>query len=184
MASHGTSHGTSPPSWPTGCATSSIPRCRHIPFVSVDPRQEDSFPGPRVGVHPRRTGKDFKRLETPAGVMSTDNVPAITRSDGAVPCGFACASTVRARAVTCSMLVMAAMFWIRNSNYRIEFQRAVIEAGFADESWTIHTLRHFFASSVIGGRCPCWRSPDGWGTPRFRSSLASTVTRLRTRVRK
>ncbi|MFJ6604767.1 tyrosine-type recombinase/integrase [Streptomyces lydicus] len=40
---------------------------------------------------------------------------------------------------------------VLDSNYRTEFRRAVIKAGFADESWTAHTLRHFFASSAIAG---------------------------------
>lgn len=40
---------------------------------------------------------------------------------------------------------------VLDSNYRTEFRRAVIKAGFAGESWTAHTLRHFFAGSAIAG---------------------------------
>ncbi|MFE3648595.1 tyrosine-type recombinase/integrase [Streptomyces sp. NPDC059152] len=40
---------------------------------------------------------------------------------------------------------------VLDSNYRTEFRSAVIKAGFAGESWTAHTLRHFFASSAIAG---------------------------------
>ncbi|MFI9045736.1 tyrosine-type recombinase/integrase [Streptomyces sp. NPDC053427] len=38
-----------------------------------------------------------------------------------------------------------------DSNYRTEFRCAVIKAGFADESWTAHTLRRFVAGSAIAG---------------------------------
>ncbi|WP_327417649.1 tyrosine-type recombinase/integrase [Streptomyces sp. NBC_01233] len=40
---------------------------------------------------------------------------------------------------------------VLDSNYRIDFRNAVKKAGFGDESWTAHTLRHFFASSAIAG---------------------------------
>ncbi|MFD5658663.1 tyrosine-type recombinase/integrase [Streptomyces hirsutus] len=40
---------------------------------------------------------------------------------------------------------------VLDSNYRTEFKAAVRRAGFGDEPWTAHTLRHFFASSAIAG---------------------------------
>ncbi|MFJ8471512.1 tyrosine-type recombinase/integrase [Kitasatospora sp. NPDC094011] len=40
---------------------------------------------------------------------------------------------------------------VRDSNYRTEFARSVKAAGYGDEPWTAHYLRHFFASSAIAG---------------------------------
>ncbi|MFI1209965.1 tyrosine-type recombinase/integrase [Streptomyces sp. NPDC020802] len=40
---------------------------------------------------------------------------------------------------------------VLDSNYRTEFKAAVKKAGYGDEPWTAHTLRHFFASSAIAG---------------------------------
>lgn len=40
---------------------------------------------------------------------------------------------------------------VLDSNYRTEFKAAVKRAGYVDEPWTAHTLRHFFASSAIAG---------------------------------
>ncbi|MFJ2766548.1 tyrosine-type recombinase/integrase [Streptomyces sp. NPDC087300] len=38
-----------------------------------------------------------------------------------------------------------------DSNYRVDLKNAVKKAGYGDEPWTAHTLRHFFASSAIAG---------------------------------
>ncbi|GGX34155.1 hypothetical protein GCM10010341_64570 [Streptomyces noursei] len=40
---------------------------------------------------------------------------------------------------------------VLDSNYRVEFKNAVKKAGYGDEPWTAHTLRHFFAGSAIAG---------------------------------
>ncbi|MFC7908369.1 tyrosine-type recombinase/integrase [Streptomyces nigra] len=40
---------------------------------------------------------------------------------------------------------------VLDSNYRTDFKAAVKKAGYGDEPWTAHTLRHFFASSAIAG---------------------------------
>jgi hypothetical protein len=40
---------------------------------------------------------------------------------------------------------------VLDSNCRVEFKAVVRKAGHGDESWTAHTLRHFFASSAIAG---------------------------------
>ncbi|GAA0421950.1 tyrosine-type recombinase/integrase [Streptomyces luteireticuli] len=40
---------------------------------------------------------------------------------------------------------------VLDSNYRTDFKRAVKNAGYGDEPWTAHSLRHFFASNAIAG---------------------------------
>ncbi|MFJ1549301.1 tyrosine-type recombinase/integrase [Streptomyces sp. NPDC088246] len=40
---------------------------------------------------------------------------------------------------------------VLDSDYRTDFKSAVKKAGYGDEPWTAHTLRHFFASGAIAG---------------------------------
>jgi hypothetical protein len=64
---------------------------------------------------------------------------------------------------------------VLDSNCRTEFKAAVRKAGYGDEPWTAHTLRHFSASSAIAGGV-CLFEVSRWpGTQPSRSPRTSTA---------